>query len=327
MRFLPVLCLLCATLVWGQQERTPVPSDVPPEYQPPILRDKDDQTSLPASASKVTSDAAVITINGLCKKPGESSTSQCQTVITRAQFEKLTNALLPNMKPSLQRQIANAYPELLGMAQVAETRGIENSPRFQERLAFARIQILSQELVRQVDDESAQIPEADISAYYHDHGADFETVTMERIFVPRQSNETDDKMTRVAESLRARATSGESFLTLQKDAYMAAGKTDVPPNPSLGQVKADSLPANHVSVLAMKPGEISKVLSDASGHYIYKLDTREVQPFEKVKGDIHRILQSQRREQLMQQLRLPITTQLNSEYFGPNENPGNQKSK
>lgn len=327
MRFLPVLCLLCATLVWGQQERAPASSDVPPQYQPPILRDKDDQTSLPASASKVTPDAAVITINGLCTKPGESSSSHCQTVITRAQFENLTNSLLPNMKPSLQRQIATAYPELLGMAQVAETRGIENSPRFQERLAFARIQILSQELVRQVDDESAQIPEADILSYYHDHSNDFETVTMERIFVPRQSNGTDDKMTRVAESLRARAISGESFLSLQKDAYTAAGKTDVPPNPSLGQVKADSLPANHVSVLAMKAGEVSQVLSDASGHYIYKLDTREVQPFEKVKGDIHKILQSQRREQLMQRLRLPIVTQLNPDYFGPNEKPENSKSK
>src|SRR3979490_3160395 len=106
MRYLPLFCLLLATLAWGQ-EKTPQPT-VPPEYLPPITRDNDEQQALPATASAVPSDAAVLTIEGLCDQaaPSTASTSSpsCRTIITRAQFEKLTNAILTNMKPSMQRQ-------------------------------------------------------------------------------------------------------------------------------------------------------------------------------------------------------------------------------
>src|SRR5215831_3535619 len=131
MRYLPVFFLLITTLGFAQEQK---PSDVPPEYQPPILRDKDDRVALPASAAKVSPDMAVITIKGLCDKSATPSASPCQTVVTRAQFEKLTNALLPNMKPSLQLQVAHGYPDLLEMAQAAEARGVDKTSRFQERL-------------------------------------------------------------------------------------------------------------------------------------------------------------------------------------------------
>jgi len=322
MRSLPVFCLLVTALSFGQQEQKP--SDVPPEYQPPILRDKDDQLALPTSAAKVSPDMAVITIKGLCDK---SSASPCQTVVTRAQFEKLTNALLPNMKPSLQLQIAHAYPDLLEMAQAAEARGVDKTARFQERIAFARLQILSQELVRQIDEESSQISDKDIADYYRDHAADYQTVTMERIFVPKQQGDSSDKMLRVAEELRAKAVAGEDFMALEKEAYEAAGMTQVPPNPSLGNVKSASLPQNHASVLGMKPGEVSQVLSDSTGHYVYKLDSRDAQSFDQAKNEIHKILQNGRKEQIMQELRRPFTTELNPSYFGTRETSEPKESK
>lgn len=314
MRYLSVLCLLITALSFGQQEQKP--SDVPPQYQPPILRDKDDDVALPGSSAKVSQDTAVITINGLCDKSATPSGSPCQTRVTRAQFEKLTNALLPNMKRSFQLQIAHAYPDLLEMAQVAEARGVDKTSRFQERLEFARLQILSQELARQIDEESSHVPDKDISDYYRDHAADYETATMERLFVPARKGESENKMLQMAEALRAKAVAGEDFMTLQKQAYEAAGMTDVPPNPSLGTVKSASLPQNHVPVFGMKPGEVSQVLSDSTGHYVYKLDSKQVQTLDQAKNEIHKILQNQRKEQVMQELRRPFSTELNPSYFG-----------
>jgi len=340
MRNLLVLCLLLATSVWGQQEHQAAPSDVPAEYQPPIMRDNDEQRALPESASKVAPDAAVITINGLCQmtEPAAvTSSATCQTVITRAQFEKLTDALLTNMKASMQRQLASSYPNLLAMAKAAEARGLEKSPHFQERLAFARLQILSQELVRQIDKESSQIPEKDLEDYYHDHAAEFETATLERVFIPNrkrmdplpkdaardaldaQRKESEEVMTRLSEDLRAQAKSGVGFMNLQKSAYTAAGLTDVPPNPSLGRVRASNLPSGHTSVLELKPGEVSKVLSDSTGHYFYKLDDKEMEAFDKVKSEIHKVLQNQHREDAIRAVQGPISTELNPAYFGPTD--------
>src|ERR1700688_307173 len=331
MRYLPVLCLLLTTLSWGQQEHVAAPSDVPSKSQPPT-QDKDEQESLPASAAKVAADAAVITIKGLCKQPapraaGETSSASCQTMISRAQFEKLTDAIRPNMKSSLQRQLATAYPNMLAMAEAAEARGLEKSPRFLERLAFARLQILSQELVRQIDEESSQISDKDVEGYYESHAAAFETATLERIYVPsrkrtdpplkeqskaetpnEQRKESEDAMTRVSEELRARATAGERFMTLQKEAYAVAGMTDVPPNPSLGQVRAADLPTGHSSVLDLKPGEVSKALSDPTGLYIYKLDSKESDALDKTrKEEIRRALKNQRKEKAIQTIQQPIT--------------------
>lgn len=323
MRYLPVFCLLLTAFSFGQQEQKP--SDVPPEYQPPILRDKDDQVALPASAAKISPEMAVITIKGLCDKSASPSGVPCQTVVTRAQFEKLTNALLPNMKPSLQLQVAHAYPDLLEMAQAAQARGVDKDPRFQERLAFASLQILSQELVRQIDEESSHVSDKDIADYYRDHAADYRTVTMERIFIPKEQGDSSDKMLRVAEDLRAKAVAGEDFMTLQKQAYAAAGMTEVPPNPSLGNVKSGSLPQNHASVLDMKAGKVSHVLADSTGYYVYKLDSREIQTLDQAKNEIHKILQNRRKEQLMQELRRPFTTELNPSYFGTNENSAGSK--
>ena len=324
MRYLPLFCLLITTLGWGQEQK---PSDVPPEYQPPILRDKDDQLALPASAAKVSAEMAVITIKGLCDKSATPATSPCQTVVTRAQFEKLTGALLPNMKLSLQLQIAHAYPDLLEMAQAAEARGVDKTQRFQERLEFARLQILSQELVRQIDEESSRISDKDIADYYRDHAADYETATMERLFIPKQRGDSGDKMLRVAEELRAKAVSGENFMALQKAGYEAAGMNDVPPNPSLGNVRAATLPQNHAAVFNLKPGEVSQVLTDSTGRYVYKVDSKEVQSLEQVKNEIQKILQKQRKEQVMQELRRPFATELNPTYFGTHETSKEAKSK
>lgn len=347
MRYLLLVCLLLGTLAWAQREAAP--SKAPPENQPTasVNEDENEEQALPASASKLPPDAAVITINGLCAQGVSSSTAKasnatCRTVITRAQFEKLTGALQIDMKPSSKRQLAEAYPRFLAMEKEADARGLENSPRFQERLAFARLQILSQELIHEIDVESSKISDSDIEAYYQSHSAEFQTVTLERIFIPQrkrndpavkekstpetlsaQQKESQEAMTRVSEKLRARAIAGESFSTLQKEAYAAAGMTDVPPNSSLGRVQLADLPPGHSSVRDLKTGEISEVLNDATGHYIYKLDGKETDVLDRTKKDeIRAVLKQQNKQKAIQAIQEPIRTELNPAYFGARENSG-----
>jgi len=211
------------------------------------------------------------------------------------------------------------------MAQAAEARGVDKTSRFQERLEFARLQILSQELVRRIDEESSHVPDQDIADYYRDHAADYNTATMERLFIPKLQGQSGDKMSRVAEELRAKAAAGGDFMALQKQAYDDAGMADVPPNPSLGKVKFADLPETHASAFAMKPGEVSQVLTDSTGHYVYKLDNKQVQTLEQAKNEIHKILQNQHKERVMQELRRPFTTELNPSYFGTTERSAGSK--
>ena len=66
-------------------------------------------------------------MNGFCADPPRIG-SACKTVITRAQFEKLTEALQPGMSPSLRLNVANAYARNLRMSAAAEKRGLDKTP-------------------------------------------------------------------------------------------------------------------------------------------------------------------------------------------------------
>jgi parvulin-like peptidyl-prolyl isomerase len=334
--------------VWAQDsQNSPGQKGLPPQYLPPSEHD-DGPTALPASAAKVGPNDTVLTIKGFCSQTqpssagAPSSPSSCETVITRAQFEELADAIVANMTRSRRQQLAGGYPNLLVMAHEAQARGIENSPRFQERLAFARVQILSQELIRQIDDDAAKISDKDVEDYYHAHTSLFERAALERIFIPlrkrmegastdknspedvkAREKEAEDAMTHEAEELRAKALAGgSSFLTLQKEAYAAAGHDEVPPNPSLGEVRSSDLPPAYSSVFDLKAGEVSQVFTDSNGHYIYKVVARKTESLEEATSAIRKILQHQREEAAIQAIQEPISTEVNTDYFGPSEKPG-----
>ena len=345
MRYVAVTCLLLATALWAQQEPPSAPATASRARQAKAASD-DDQQTLPSSAANVAPKTPVITIKGLCSKVAESASGNCVTQISRADFERLVDAILPTRQQAKVHQLAKSYPDLLTLAQEADARDLEKDPRVQERLAFARLQILSQELLRRLDEEAAKLPPNAIEEYYHNHLAEYETATLERIFVPLRKGPTsspDEKiapkdleareqkseleMTQVAEKLRTRATAGEDFFTLQKDSYAAADMSDVPPNPSLGQLRRNGLPPGHDDAFNLQPGKVSQVITDSTGHYIYKLDSKQVEPFEKAKEQIERSLKRERKEKAVQAIEQRTTTILNPDYFGTGLDDSSSKSK
>ena len=271
----------------------------------------------------VAADAPVLTIKGLCASAeSDHPKSPCQTVITRAQFELLADAL--HTDPQTRHHFAKAYPQFLVMAHQAEQRGLDKQPRFQAKLNFARLQILSQELMSQIQEDAAKVPEADIEDYYRKNPGQFESLSVERIVIPNRVNqqnaepghEAEDAMAKEAELLRTRAAAGEDFSKLQKQAYDAAGVSgNNQPNPSLGKMRRRGLAPAHASVYDLKPGEVSPVISDPTGHYIYKLDSKGIESLDAVKKEISNTLRAQRARQMIQSLQQPFTTEVNQAYF------------
>ena len=334
--FLPVSVLLLTGLAASQAK-----PDLPNRTsQEPVVRAGDDEKqSMPDSVSAVAPDAAVLTIKGVCpgqsKVPG-SADATCQVVITRAQFERLTTAIHANA-PTQKRQLATSYPRLLAMAREAEVRGLDKQEHFKEMLAFSRLQILSQELVHDIRDEAAQVPTNEIEDYYRTHSAAFERGTLERIVVPNirqtevskgkekagpsgkeQSEEKHKEAIRQeAEVIRSQATTGEDFTKLQKRAYDFAGLSTPPPATRLVNTRRGSLPTGHESIFDMRPGEVSALISDAGGYYIYKLVVKEVESLDEARDEIQKTLENQRIRAMMQKVEDSVSTEVNQSYFGP----------
>jgi parvulin-like peptidyl-prolyl isomerase len=335
----------------GAQAPPAAPADqssaVPPEA--PVLTIKGVCPSAPGAAT-ATAKTSSARAEGKTAATAKTSLADCKTVITKAEFERLANGLAPTVTPQLKRQLASVYPRLLAMSQAAQKKGLENSPRFKETLKFARMQILTNELQRDIQEEAAKVPEQDIADYYKKNPEAYEQYNLDRLFVPRlkqseaeakeNDSEKDEKltpeqqkakeeqdkakeaqgeqeMTKLAESLRARAAAGEDFMKLQKEAFEAAGMKIDAPTINLPNIRRTGLPPAHAAVFDLKPGEVSQVISDTGGHYIYKLNSKEPVPLDKVKDEIKAALQNQRTRDAMDKYQNSFQVETNEMYFGP----------
>ncbi|SRR5579871_717230 len=328
--------LICLVLLLGlpgwSQQKAAAPK--PPTQEAPGRGAEDDEKeTLPQSAAAIGPDAAVITVKGLCPDSAASSASKtCETVVTRAQFERLAAAVRANAAVQ-KRQLATSYPRLMALAREAENRGLDKQQDFQERIAFSRLQILSQELLRNLQQEASKVPDADVEEYYRGNAGLFERATLERLTVPairqteeakgspgpsdaQQKEKDKDAMRQEAERLRGRAAAGDDFGALQQQAYGFAHLNTPPPPTRLERARRGSVPDAHQSVFDLKAGEISPVIEDAGGFYVYKLDSKETEPLSEVQAEIRKKLEEQRMRAMMQKVQDSVSSDLNQAYFG-----------
>ena len=311
-------------------------------------RQDDDEIPAPkVPASQVPPTAAVITIQGLCPSPaatGKTGTAKtaakpasqagCKTVITRAQFEKLADALNPQMPLPTKKQLAEAYPRLLLFAQKARAMGLDKEPQFQEMMRFATLQLLAQNLTRSIQKKAANISDAQVTKYYQDNPTRFQQVELLRIFIPKSKQHAPEAgatappkvdtaadeaaMKAVAEKIHSDAAGGGDFQKLQQQAFEAAGIKSQSPNVNLGKLTREGLPTNHQKVFELQAGQVSELLDDPGGYYIYKVASKQMVPLEQAKGEIRNLLQQQTFRQQMEAMIGAVKPELNQAYFtGP----------
>jgi len=352
-----LMCVLLGTLAWGQAAPS-APAPPQPAQAPPA-----------DTSAAVPPDAAVITIVGVCSaqpkpaaakgatvKPAaekttaaKSSPADCKTVITKAQFEELVKALIPNVTPQAKKQLAGVLPRFIGMSAEAKKRGLDKTEQFKETVEFAKKQILTTELQRKIQEDAAKIPPSEIDAYYKEHPEMFEQFSVDRLFVPRtkqvdadakeeeekdaklsdeakkaeeaeekaKADQSEQAMDKLAQSLQARAAAGEDFTKLQKEAFEAAGMKIEAPTVNLPNTRRTGLPPAHAAVFDLKVGEVSQVISDSGGHYIYKVVSKDHITLEQATNEIHSKLQNENTRKMMDAVTNSFKVETNEAYFGP----------
>jgi hypothetical protein len=265
----------------------------------------------------------------------------------------MASAIRPNLSASVKQQLASLYPRLLVMSQAAEELGLDKQAPYEQMIVFSRMQILTQGLTRKLQAESANVSDKEIADYYQKNPEIFEEYTLQRLLVPlrkqpvvskpvgkpndndkdqnqaevagpkstpeeqaAQQPASEQEMTQLAEKLRARAAAGDDFLKLQQEAFAAAGIKVASPTTSMGKVRRTVLPAAHVAIFELRLGEVSPVVTDAGGHYIYKLEAKDHLKLEEATGEIRHTLESQHVKEALDKIQNSYTTETNDAYFG-----------
>ena len=280
-------------------------------------------TCRPADSIVVGADDPVITLDGFCAGSVRPA-GACKTVITRAQFESLAEALQPGLSLALKLKVANAYARNLRMSAAAEKRGLDKTSQFEEEMRFARMQLLAQDLDRLLQAESRNVTEADLQDYYKRHQSAFDEATVARIFIPRAvrgRTGSEDAMMKTAIALRARAIGGEDLERLQQDAYTEAGIARTGPTTIIKQVRRASLPPSHETVLDLKPGEVSRIFSDPGGaRFIYKMIDKHTLTLDQAAAEIRSSIAGRRYEESLKSS-LPGELSFSDAYFNPPSGP------
>jgi parvulin-like peptidyl-prolyl isomerase len=244
----------------------------------------------------------------------------------------------------------------MAMSEAAKAKGLDKSPRFLQTMKIAKMQILTTELQRTIQEEADKVTPEEVSAYYKKNSEAYEQFSLDRLFIPRYKQaQADDKekekeekeekasgkmteeqqkadeaaeqakqvqgeqeLNKLADSLRERAAAGEDFAKLQKEAFEAAGTKVENPTVNLPKVRRTGLPPAHVAVFDLKVGEVSAVISDNGGHYIYKVVSKDVLPLDQpLESEIHNKLKSDHTKDMMEKYTSSFQAVPNEAYFGP----------
>ena len=285
----------------------------------------------------------VITIYGLCDTVSSGrnkattpaamlNAKNCKTVVTRAQFDSLAEALQPTWTPASRRQLAEIYPKLLLMQREFRRRGLDKDAKIKEALAFTLLRFEAETMAKSLKENADNVSDADVDKYYRENASGFEQAALERIFVPvdkkrtSKDGEEDSKkpgdsgedgnalLRQRADAIRARAAAGEDCEKLQKEAYESAG-AEGQPSTHLGKLSANDLPASHRSILGLKEGELSQPISDPGGYYIYKVGRKSIRSLDEVRPEIKSLLSQMRFTEAMHAVEQSARTELNDSYL------------
>lgn len=289
------------------------------------------QTPAPTQPTEVGPGDPVITLHGFCPdKPAgtDKNSPGCETIITRENFEHVVDTLNPSMPPTAKQKLAGDYAQMLVFADKARKRGLDQSQHFNDLVEFLKLQLLSQELLRNLRDEAKPSP-AEVEKYYHDNLSKYEERSLKRLYIPRnRHNETDaaqkpeDSKTPTeaelmaeGEKMRARLVAGADFDALQKEVYTSAGIKTPPPPTVLPHARRENLAPAEQQIFDLKQNEFSNVISEPAGVYIYEAGEKKQIPFGDVKEQIEATLAGERLSQSMNELRAGIKPEVNQAYF------------
>lgn len=340
-RYLPGFILLCCFVCGAQVASKPATQGPSPKAATPQSGSRPADTAAGAAdtSAAVPATAPVITVEGVCPAAppksaaaGQTTVQQaCTTTVTKAQFEKLLNALNSTnqpIPPAMRRNLAQAYVELLAFSQAAEKAGIDKDQRFLEVMRLVRMRTLADLYRRDLEEKYRTPPQTEVQAYYNQNLPRYEEIKLNRIFIPAKNtaaqnkDDWEKKAAQVANDIHDRAAKGEDIDKLQKEAYTTLGLTIAPPSTALGPRRRGMLgQSDEQELFALKPGEVSKVEQEPAGYIIYKIESRQTLPVEQVKDEISRELFRQKLDAELKAITGSVKSEFNDQYFGASAAP------
>lgn len=232
------------------------------------------------------------------------------------------------------KEFTRQFALLARLAALAEQEQLPERGPHKERLAYQRMNVLTQGLL---DEKSnASPPEEEIEKYFKARGGDFAEANVKVLYIAFTSGQptagdgkkslTETEAKAKMEALRKQATSGGDFIKIVRensDDAVSRGKDgDYPP-----LKRGDAIPdAVKQAVFSLKPGAYSEVIRQPNGFYLFRLEKMVTPPLSAVRDQVMRAVKEALFKAWFEQMRNEVTAQvkfLNEDFFKtPTPPPG-----
>jgi parvulin-like peptidyl-prolyl isomerase len=264
------------------------------------------------STAEVAPDAVVAVING------KNYTAQEIRNIVAA-------SPVPQAKVMFQRNPADflkAQAVLQAYADVATKAGLEKQTPTKEQLEFYRLYVLSNAALsweRTQIDVSTQIEVSpdEQQAWYKNHPDEFREARVRMIYFPFSDGLSEAAAKSKAESVAKEARSGSDFVKLAKANAVedsASAGAEFP-------VRADSQqppPEMKKVLMASTAGTVTDPLRHTNGYYIFRVESIEQLPYDKVKDEVFKKLSDARFRAWQNDVQSNVSVQIKNDAFFKN---------
>jgi hypothetical protein len=218
------------------------------------------------------------------------------------------------------RRLGNDYASVLMLSQMAVANHLDSTPEIRQKLAVARLQILSDAQFTRLLDKNKSTPE-EREAYYKAHLSDFDRVQVRRLFIWKVGNGSKnthglssvDAKARASAILQASASGGDAIKLAEMFKGSDQGILDDQPLPFIrGQLPA----ALDKTAFTMKVGQWVQA-EDTPDHVILVyLAGRDRQPLSDVSALVGKLVQGEKMEKELDALRKKTGIWMDEQYFG-----------
>jgi parvulin-like peptidyl-prolyl isomerase len=247
--------------------------------------------------------------------------------VRQAEFESTIGVIEPQSDPDKgeagdkdRHRLGDDYASVLMLSQLAVANHLDSTPEIRQKLALARLQILSDaefaRLLNQTKPSSSELND-----YYQAHLSDFDRVQIRRLFIWKVGGGSKntrglpaaDAKARAAAILQASASGDDSLKLAEMFKGSDQGLLDDQP---LSFVRGQ-LPGKLDNVaFTMKPGQWA-VAEDTSDHIILVyLAGRDRQPLSEVNSLVSRLVQGGKMQKELDGLKKKSGVWMDEQYFG-----------
>jgi len=247
--------------------------------------------------------------------------------VKQAEFESTIGDIEPKGEPDKgeatekdRRRMGDDYASVLMLSQLAEANHLEATPEVRQKLAIARLQILSDaqftKLLNQTKPSSSEL-----EAYYQAHLEDFDRVQVRRLFIWKVGGgsknsrglSSDDAKARAAAILQSSASGGDALKLAEMFKGSDQGILDDEP---LTFVRGQLPGKLDKTAFTMKVGQWAEA-EDTPDHLILVyLAGRDRQPLPEVSSLVSRLVQGEKMQAKLNQLKKKAGIWMDEQYFG-----------